>query len=202
MDGHDSRLWDWGRPEPATRTRPADDRFGDRQLLRGRPGMAFTYSLRFPRVAGITCVPDATDASARRQAADVDPGSAADSVHGGLSHPHPVPAIGRCAGRWRGFRASPASSSTQIQNTWPLMGISSQHDGRLCRAPAGTMCRHAGKSGRAASPGASPFRDIKYSLTVPGSCPAWTSEVADRTSEPDRRLDREPPCRPVFGSGM
>src|ERR1700722_15778691 len=63
MDGHDPRLWDGVRPEPATRTRPADDLFGDGQLLRApRNGVRAFPS--FPRVPGITCVPDATDASA------------------------------------------------------------------------------------------------------------------------------------------
>jgi len=63
---------------------------------------------------------------------------------------------------------------------------------RLLPARCAIMPARSGSSGSHMRP----FWDIKSDFTVsrfPGWCPARTSEVADQTSESDRRLDPQPP---------
>jgi hypothetical protein len=81
----------------------------------------------------------------------------------------------------RGF---PAGTMDGCAGSW-------RHDVPSCRQNRG-----------APAPRLALSMDIRYGLTVSGSCPARTIEMADRTSGSDRHLDREPPNRPVFGLGM
>jgi hypothetical protein len=130
----------------------------------------------------------------------VDPGQAVDRGIGD-HHIRAVPPVGRCACRMAALRTSSAPASTRIPN------IGSQHG-----FPVGTMggcagsCRHDVPSCRqdpaAAAPGRARFMDIKCDSTVSDQVRPGRTRMTDRTSEPDRRLDREPPRGPVFKLGM
>jgi len=54
----------------------------------------------------------------------------------------------------------------------------------------------------AAAPGLPLFMGIRSGLTVPDRVRPGPPRAGDRTSEPDGRLDREPPRRPVFAFGL
>src|SRR5580704_10414973 len=123
----------------------------------------------------------------------VDPGPVVDPVYGGPPHPHTVPAVGRCACRMAALRSSPVPASwvgpgrpariapggfpRPARRTRRIPNIGFQGDFQpagwaVVPAPAGTMCRHAGKIAQRRLPH-SPFLWIYgYGLTVSGSCPA------------------------------
>jgi hypothetical protein len=126
----------------------------------------------------------------------VDPGDR------GPSHPHGAPGRALSGQDGGALRSSPVPARTRIPNIGSQRGFS-----------AGTMdgyagyCRHDVPSCRqnrvASAPRRALFMDIRYGLTVSGSCPARTGRAGDRTSEPDRRLDCEPTHRAdLFGLGM
>jgi hypothetical protein len=132
-----------------------------------------------------------------------------DSVHGEEARARTAPPVGRCADRTAGF---PRLTRTYQHTNSKYQAYSRDFQPApwpVVPAPAGTMarcagpCRHGGPSCRpdrvAVTPGCVPLRIL---VRFPGSRPARTSEAADRTSESDRRLDREPPRRPVSGLGM
>ena len=118
-------------------------------------------------------------------------------------HRRPDPYLGRALrGQDGGVPDfSPVPARTRIPNTGSQRGFS-----------AGTMagcagsCRHDVPSCRqdpaAAAPGRARFMDIKCDSTVSDQVRPGRTRMTDRTSEPDRHLDREPPRGPVFKLGL
>jgi hypothetical protein len=69
-------------------------------------------------------------------------------------------------------------------------------------APAGTMCHHAGKIRQRQLLDAPFLRALGMFWPFPDRVRPGPARVADRTSEPGRRLDREPPRGSVFTVDM
>ena len=130
----------------------------------------------------------------------VDPGLEVDPVRGGALHPHG--ASGRALRVQDAGSLSLTRTCTHTNSRYPSSGGDFQ-PARWTPVPAGagTMCHLAGKI-RPQQARMCPFYSCWLRLDGSGSCPARTGEVADRISEPDRRLNREPPRRPVFRLGM
>ena len=152
-----------------------------------------------------------------------DPGPGGGPSARGASHPHPVPAVGRCAGTMAA-PSSPAAPSATRRARGQCMEVATCTQGcARCHNhtnPAGAYgVSVAGVSGESPARGrprsrfTEPARPagsrIRRSPLCPGrlagspdGCPARTGETTDRASDPDRRLDRQPPHEPAVALEM